>query len=117
MTGPGPVGPGPRPLNGAPPRDDLAQLRKVATQLEGVFMAQLFQAMRQSVPDSGLMENSPGEKLFTSMLDDQLAQVSASRMQRGLADALFRQLSRRLQQTQAPSAPEALPPAPHGEGA
>ena len=96
MTGPGAVGPGPRPLDAAPPRDDVAQLRKVATQLEGVFMAQLFQAMRDSVPDSGLTESGSGEKMFTSMLDDQLAQVSAEKMQRGLADVLFRQLSRQL---------------------
>jgi len=57
-------------------------------------MAQLFQAMRATVPDSG--DAGGGQAMFTSMLDDELAARAADRMHRGLGEALYRQLSRRL---------------------
>ena len=79
-----------------PPRDPRAELRRLAHELEGVFLAQLFQAMRESVPESGLTEASPGEDIFTSMLDDQVAAEAARRMERGLGEVLYRQLARRL---------------------
>ncbi|HYC33284.1 MAG TPA: rod-binding protein [Gemmatimonadales bacterium] len=71
-----------------------SRLRQAAHQLEGVFMAQLFQAMRATVPDSG--DAGGGQAMFTSMLDDELAARAADRMHRGLGEALYRQLSRRL---------------------
>ncbi len=91
MTGPRPVG-GPTP----PPGPDHAKLRKAAQNLEAVFLNQLFQAMRSTVPTGGVVEASPGEAMFTAMLDERLSQVAAQRMDRGLGEALYRQLSRHL---------------------
>ena len=76
--------------------DARAALRAVAHELEGVFMAQLFAAMRASVPQGGLVEPGAGRDLFTSMLDDCLANLAAQRLRGGLGDALYRQLSRAL---------------------
>jgi len=96
-TGRVPVEPG---AIGAPspagPRGDRAALRKLSNQLEGVFMNQLFQAMRAAVPKAGLLDASPGEELFTSLLDERLAGQAAERMHRGIGEALYRQLARRL---------------------
>jgi flagellar protein FlgJ len=80
----------------AAPRDPRAELRRAAHELESVFLGQLFQAMRATVPKSGLLEASPGQEIFTSMLDDQVAVEAARRMQRGLGEVLYRQLARRL---------------------
>ena len=86
------------PVGAGPAQPDLdaarAKLRTAAHQLEGVFMAQLFQAMRATVPESG--DAGGGQAMFTSMLDDEFAARAADRMHRGLGEALYRQLSRRL---------------------
>ena len=76
--------------------DARAALRAVAHELEGVFMTQLFAAMRASVPQGGLVESGAGRDLFTSMLDDCLADLAAQRLRGGVGDALYRQLSRAL---------------------
>jgi len=80
----------------AAPSNNHAKLRQLATELESVFLNQLFQAMRQSVPDGGLGETSPGEEMFTAMLDEQLAQEAAAKWERGIGEELYKQLSRRL---------------------
>ena len=72
---------------------ERAKLRKAAHQLEGVFLGHLFQAMRDSVPAG---EGGAGQEMFTSMLDDELATRAADQLHRGLGEALYRQLSRRL---------------------
>jgi Rod binding domain-containing protein len=61
-----------------------------------VFLNQLFQAMRATVPHEGIVEESGGQDLFDSMLDQKLSEVSAERSTRGLGEALYRQLSRHL---------------------
>jgi Rod binding domain-containing protein len=87
---------GPAPTTPAERGDaDRARLRKAAHQLEGIFLGHLFQAMRESVPQSET-DASGGQAMFTAMLDDQLAARAADQLHRGLGEALYRQLSRRL---------------------
>jgi Rod binding domain-containing protein len=52
--------------------------------------------MRESIPEGGVTERSAGEQMFTSMLDEKIAQAGASRDGRGISEALYRQLSRLL---------------------
>jgi peptidoglycan hydrolase FlgJ len=81
----------------APPAPDVrAELRRAAHALEGVFTAQLLQAMRASVPESGLLEEDPGREMFQSLLDERLAGVAAERMKNGIGELLYRQLERHL---------------------
>jgi Rod binding domain-containing protein len=54
--------------------------------------------MRQTVPQ-GDGEASEAQQMFTSMLDDQLAAKAADQLQRGLGEAIYRQLSRQLPKT------------------
>lgn len=76
---------------GAPDAREAA-LRRTAVQLEGVFVQQLFQAMRATVPDDGLTGGGSGEQMFTGLLDEHLAQGTAQRTGGVLAEALVRQL-------------------------
>ncbi|MHB1167849.1 MAG: rod-binding protein [Longimicrobiales bacterium] len=69
-----------------------AQLRDACAQMEGAFTAELMKALRRTVPESGLIEKGQGEELFTSMMDDAVAQSAAARQERGLGAALYRQL-------------------------
>lgn len=71
-------------------RDD--ELRKVARDLEGVFVQELFKAMRETVPEGGMMSGGAGEDMFTSMMDQHLAPQVSEGWQGGIGDALYRQL-------------------------
>jgi peptidoglycan hydrolase FlgJ len=99
------------PVTGAKPADAHAQLREASRALEAVFLTQLLQAMRESIPDGGVTERSAGEQMFTTMLDEKIAQAGAGRNGRGISEALYRQLSRLLPpETGAPEGPTGVRP-------
>lgn len=75
----------------APDSQD-AQLRRAARDLEGVFVAELFKAMRETVPQDGITNGGMGEEMFTSMLDQHLAPQAGAGWSGGIGDALYRQL-------------------------
>ena len=89
-----PPGRGPETAR-TPVDDERAKLRKASHQLEGIFLAHLFQAMRETVPQAE-SPDAAGREMFTSLLDDELASRAADQMHRGLGEALYRQLSRHL---------------------
>lgn len=70
-----------------------ARLREAIHQLEGVFVEQLFAAMRETVPSDGLLDGGPGGKMFSELLDEHLAAQAPRRWNNaGLAASLWRQL-------------------------
>lgn len=66
-------------------------LKAAAQQFETVFMSMMLKSMREATPQEGVLD-SEQTKMFTSMLDQQLAQNMSSRGI-GLADLMVRQLS------------------------
>ncbi len=78
---------------GAGQRSQDERLRTAAKEFEGVFLAQLFKEMRATVPTE---DEGQGQEMFTAMLDETLAREAAARSERGLGDALYRQLAARL---------------------
>jgi flagellar protein FlgJ len=98
------------PGNGAQPARD-AKLQQAVTQLEGVFVQQLYKAMRESVPQQeGIVSGGAGEDMFTAMMDQHLAAETPKHWERGLSQALYRQLSQHLV---TPSTSEAATAASH----
>jgi Rod binding domain-containing protein len=76
---------------------DEERLRQVSQQFESIFIGQLFQVMRQSAQHESLGgEVESGEDMFSGIFDDAMAQEAARRMQRGLGEAMYRQLAARL---------------------
>ena len=71
---------------------EQARLRQAAQQLEGVFVEQLFKAMRATVPSEGTMDAGAGEERFSALLDEHLAAQTPHQWRRGLGEALYRQL-------------------------
>jgi flagellar protein FlgJ len=67
-------------------------LKLVAQQFETVFMNMMLKSMRDATPQDGMFD-SEQTKMFTGMLDQQLAQNMSSRGV-GLADIMIKQLSR-----------------------
>jgi Rod binding domain-containing protein len=103
-AGPAAIGGTGAPADGA--TSARAKLRAASHQLEGMFVRQLFEAMRKTTQTSGSGEKSPGGEMFTSMLDDALADQAAQRFDHGIGEALYRQLSRHLgpEPSQGPAA-------------
>jgi flagellar protein FlgJ len=66
-------------------------LKLAAQQFESVFMNMMLKSMRDATPQDGMMD-SEQTKMFTGMLDQQLAQ-SLSTRGIGLADMMVKQLS------------------------
>lgn len=92
MSAPGPT----VALDAAPARDPRAALRRLCDELEAVFLRQLFAAMRRSVPPEDSVAPAQGQEIFAGLMDDRLASDAAEKMNRGIGEALYRQLSRRL---------------------
>lgn len=67
-------------------------LKASAQQFESVFMNMMLKSMREATPQDGMFDNEQ-TKMFTGMLDQQLAQNMSSRGI-GLADIMVKQLSR-----------------------
>ncbi|MCE2901260.1 MAG: rod-binding protein [Gemmatimonas sp.] len=78
-------------------------LRESARQLEGVFVQQLYKAMRETVPQGeGIVSGGAGEDMFTGLMDQHLAAETPSHWGGGLSEALYRQLRGRLPVAAAP---------------
>ena len=68
------------------------RLRAATKQLEGVFVQELFKAMRETVPKDGLTDGGAGEDIFTGLMDEKIAAHVPDRWERGIGDSLYRQL-------------------------
>jgi flagellar protein FlgJ len=86
-----------------PTADAEARLRAAVKQLEGVFVEQLFKAMRETVPQDGLTNGGAGEQIFAGLLDQRVAATAPEQWEHGIGEALYRQLRAAL--PAAPSAP------------
>lgn len=71
--------------------DPDARLRATADLLEGVFYQELFKAMRETVPDSGLTGGN-AQDVFSSIMDQHIADSAAARAVDGLGEALYDRL-------------------------
>lgn len=87
---------------------DEERLRAASRQLEGVFVQQMFKAMRDSVPGGGIVDGGAGEETFTGLLDEHLAQQTAEGSGSGPGEALFHQLRAAWLGTRADGAVDAV---------
>lgn len=69
-------------------------LMDAAEQFEAIFLYQLMSEMRRTVPDTDLLGDRSAEKVFQSMLDQEMANHSAQAQSVGLATMIYEQMSR-----------------------
>lgn len=70
------------------------QLRKACADFEAIFTYQLFQSMRHTIPDSGLLNKFPGKDTYDMMVDQKVAEELSQRSNGlGLKEMLYKQLS------------------------
>ncbi|MBI5889469.1 MAG: flagellar assembly peptidoglycan hydrolase FlgJ [Nitrosomonadales bacterium] len=81
-------------------------LKLAAQQFETVFLNMMLKSMREATPQDGIFD-SEQTRMFTGMLDQQLAQSMATSRGVGLAEVMVKQLSR----TQAAEMPANEPAA------
>ena len=77
------------PATGTP---EEQRLRGATKQLEGVFVQELFKAMRETVPQDGLTNGGAGEDIFTGLMDEKIAAHVPEQWERGIGESLYRQL-------------------------
>ena len=88
--------------------DEAAELRKASREFEAVFMAEVLKGMRATVAKEELFHGGPGEDLFESMLDDEIAKRLAEKGNMGIGELLYQDLARRFgvgQETNSKSGP------------
>ena len=74
--------------------DEVAQLKKAAKDFEAVFLFQMLKQMRNTVHKEEMFHGGMGEDVFIGMMDEEMSKRMAGRGAAGIADMLFRQLSR-----------------------
>lgn len=75
-------------VTAAPPSAAERKLRDAVQKLEGVFVEQLFKAMRETVPSDGVVSGGAGEAIFTGMMDQHIADIMPQQLGTTLSDAL-----------------------------
>ncbi|NMB21548.1 MAG: flagellar biosynthesis protein FlgJ [Firmicutes bacterium] len=69
-------------------------LQDASEQFEAIFLYQLLEQMRRTVPENDLLGDRRAEKIFQSMLDQELANSFAQTQSVGLAKMIYEQMSR-----------------------
>lgn len=75
-----------------------AKLLKVAQQMEGAFVEQMYKSMRATVPTDGAFNGGAGEEMFTGLLDQHVASDTPVKWQHGLSESIYRQMRGAVQQ-------------------
>lgn len=73
-------------------KTDEARLEKACKDFEAIILNKMLSSMRKTVPEGGLFEKSYGEKIYQSMLDEELSKKIAHGKGMGLGQLLFQQL-------------------------
>jgi len=77
-------------------KDADKRLKKACEEFESLFLNQMFQSMRKATQDGGLIKKNAGEKLFTDMMDMEVAKQTSEGQAMGLGDMLYDSLSKSL---------------------
>ncbi|PKK91825.1 MAG: hypothetical protein CVV64_03795 [Candidatus Wallbacteria bacterium HGW-Wallbacteria-1] len=77
-----------------PSGSENTRLREVSREFESIFVNQMLKAMRKTVMKTGMMDGGTGEEVFTEMLDTEYSKSLAASGGFGLAEMIYKQLSR-----------------------
>jgi flagellar protein FlgJ len=70
------------------------ELKKACQEFESIMLSILYKQMKATVIKSDLIEKDPGTEIFESMRDEALMEQASRTGSLGLAESLYRQLSR-----------------------
>lgn len=72
-------------------KKDVKGFEKAAKEFEAYFVAYLLKKMRDTVPKGGLLDPGAGGDVYTSLMDEKVAEGIASAGGLGLSQLLIRQ--------------------------
>lgn len=78
---------------------DEKQLKKVCKDFEQIFTGIMYKEMRATVPKSDLEESDFAKDTFQDMFDQKICEEAAKGQGLGLADMLYKSLSRNMEST------------------
>ncbi len=76
--------------------EKIERLKEVSRQFEAIFVRQMLQAMRKTIPEGGILQRGLQMEIYENMFDDKVAAQISERNQLGLAKLIFRQLAGKL---------------------
>ena len=79
-------------------KKDEQKLYQSCQDLESVFLNKVFESMRGSIPQGGLMEKSFATDTFEGMLYEEYSKQISKKGSIGIADILYKQLSAQIDQ-------------------
>jgi murein DD-endopeptidase MepM/ murein hydrolase activator NlpD len=82
-----------RAAQNSPDDKQKGELKKVAQEFESIFIAYMLKVMRETIEDSGLLEEGFGKSIYTEMFDQEVALNMAQHGGLGISDLLYRNLS------------------------
>jgi len=83
-----------RRLEAAAQSNDDKELKAVCQEFEAIMLDMLYKQMKATVIKSDLVEKDPGTEIFESMQDEELMKKASQTGTLGLAESLYKQLSR-----------------------
>ena len=83
-------------LKNALDKKDDKQLQQVCQDFEGILLNMMYKEMKSTIHKSELMPHDAGREVFESMLDDKLVEEASKGKGLGLADLLYKQVSKQL---------------------
>ena len=69
------------------------KLQEACRDFEAILLNKLVSTMRESIPDDGLFQKSFGEKMYQSLLDEEMTKNMAHGKGIGIGELLYRKLS------------------------
>jgi flagellar protein FlgJ len=81
------------PLQVGPTVDTSSELYKACLDFEAIFIKQMLNVMRKTVPKEGLLNGGLSEDIFEDMLYDEYATKMAKTAQFGLAKTMYLQIN------------------------
>lgn len=78
-------------------QNDPEALKKATQDFEAIFIQSMFKAMRKTIPEGGLFERDTAHEIYQDMMDAEVATEISRRQSLGLADQMYRQIDRMLE--------------------
>jgi flagellar protein FlgJ len=90
------------------PKLDKEKLKKACGEIESLFISQMLQFMRRTIPQSGLLGNGPGKDIYETLFDQELSKSLAKKGGMGLGNMIYKQMIKREEKN--PPQPQELTP-------
>lgn len=81
-------------LEAAVQNNDDKELKKASQDFEGIMLNMMYKQMKTTIIKSDLIKKDAGTEIFESMQDENLMELASKTGSLGLAESLYKQLSR-----------------------